>query len=73
VRVAFKEWEIVVDALGRGEQIVLLRKGGLHEGREGFRPEYQRFLLFPTLYHQQREIVVATAQARFDEMLPGTT
>lgn len=69
MRVAFKEWEIVVDALGRGEQIVLLRKGGLHEGREGFRPEHQRFLLFPTLYHQQRECVVASAQARFDEML----
>lgn len=69
MRVAFKEWEIVVDALGRGDQILLLRKGGIHEGREGFRPEHQRFLLFPTRYHQQRECVVASAQARFDEML----
>jgi len=69
VRVAFKEWEIVVDALGRGDQILLLRKGGIHEGRGGFRPEHQRFLLFPTRYHQQRECVVASAQARFDEML----
>jgi len=68
VHVAFKEWEIVVDALGRGEQILLLRKGGIHEGRGGFRLEYRRFLLFPTRYHQQRECVVATAQARFDEM-----
>jgi len=69
VRVAFKEWEIVVDALGRGDQILLLRKGGIHEGRGGFRPEHQRFLLFPTRYHQQRECVVGSAQARFDEML----
>ena len=68
MRVAFKEWEIVVDALGRAEQILLLRKGGLHEGRGGFRPEHQRFLLFPTRYHQQRECVVASAQARFGEM-----
>ena len=68
MRAAFKEWEIVVDALGRGDQILLLRKGGIHEGREGFRPEHQRFLLFPTRYHQQRECVVASAQARFDEM-----
>ena len=69
MRVAFKEWEIVVDALGRGDQILLLRKGGIHEGRGGFRPEHQRFLLFPTRYHQQRECVVASAQARFDAML----
>jgi hypothetical protein len=69
VRVAFKEWEIVVDALGRGDQILLLRKGGIHEGRGGFRPEHRRFLLFPTRYHQQRECVVASAKARFDEML----
>jgi hypothetical protein len=68
VRVAFKEWQIVVDALGHGEQILLLRKGGIHEGRGGFRPEHSRFLLFPTRYHEQRECVVATAQARFDEM-----
>jgi hypothetical protein len=66
--VAFKEWAIVVDALGRGEQILLLRKGGIHEGPGGFRPEHRRFILFPTCYHQQRERVVATAQAQFDEM-----
>jgi hypothetical protein len=65
--VAFKEWEIVVDALGRGEQILLLRKGGIHEGRGGFRPEHRRFLLFSTHYHQQRESVVPTAQVWFDE------
>lgn len=68
MRVAFKEWAIVVDALGRGEQILLLRKGGIHEGRVGFRPEHRRFLLFPTRYHQQRECVVPTAQTRFDQM-----
>ncbi|HEV2247291.1 MAG TPA: DUF1802 family protein [Terriglobia bacterium] len=68
MRAAFKEWEVVVDALGRGDQILLLRKGGIHEGRGGFRPEHRRFLLFPTRYHQQRECVVASAQARFDEM-----
>ena len=67
MRAAFKEWEVVVDVLGRGEQILLLRKGGIHERRGGFRPEHRRFLLFPTRYHQQRECVVASAQARCDE------
>jgi hypothetical protein len=68
VQVAFKEWEIVVDALGQGEQIILVRKGGIHEGQGGFRPEHRRFLLFPTRFHQQREFVVATAQKCFDDM-----
>lgn len=68
MRVAFKEWAVVVDALGRGGQLVLLRKGGIHEGRGGFRPEHGEFLLFPTRFHQQREAVVPAAQARFDEL-----
>jgi hypothetical protein len=68
MRIAFKEWLIVVDALGRGEQIIILRKGGLGEGHGGFKAEHSRFLLFPTLFHQQRESVVSSAQLRFDEI-----
>jgi hypothetical protein len=68
VTAAFKEWAIIVDALGRGEQIFILRKGGIHEGRGGFRMEHQQFALFPTLFHQQRESVIPPAQARFDEI-----
>jgi hypothetical protein len=70
MRIAFKEWAVVVDALGRGEQILILRKGGISEGRDGFRVEHPQFLLFPTLYHQQRESVTAAAQARYDEIAP---
>jgi hypothetical protein len=68
MRVAFKEWAIVVDALGRGEQIVILRKGGIAEGRGGFKMKHDKFLLLPTLFHQQRESVVPAAQARFDHI-----
>jgi hypothetical protein len=57
---------VVVDALGRGEQILILRKGGISEGRGGFAVEHNRFLLFPTLFHQQRESVIPSAQTRFD-------
>lgn len=71
MRTAFKEWAIVVDALGRGEQLIILRKGGISEGRGGFTPEHQEFLLFPTLFHQQRESVIASAQARYDQIAPG--
>ena len=66
MRTAFKEWAVIIDALGRGEQILILRKGGLNEGRSGFAVEHDRFVLFPTLFHQQRESVLPAAQARFD-------
>lgn len=67
---AFKEWAVVVDALERGEQILILRKGGLAEGRGGFQLEQRQFLLFPTLFHQQRESVLSAAQTRFDILFP---
>jgi len=69
MRTAFKEWAIIVDALGSGEQILILRKGGISEGRDGFRIEHPQFLLFPTLFHQQRESVSPEARARFDEIV----
>src|SRR2546425_719606 len=68
---AFKEWALVVDSLGRGEQILVLRKGGISERSGGFQVDHQRFLLFPTLYHQQRQSVVPAAQGRFDEIAPS--
>jgi hypothetical protein len=71
VRAAFKEWAIVVDALGSGDQIVILRKGGISEGAGGFKLEHPRFLLFPTLFHQQRESVIHSAQARYDRIKPN--
>ena len=70
MRTAFKEWAIIVDALGRGEQILILRKGGLREGRGGVQIEHKRFLLFPTRYHQQRELVTSQAQERYDQIAP---
>ena len=51
--VGFKEWAIVCEALGRGEQTILLRKGGIAEGREGFGFRHSEFFLFPTFFHEQ--------------------
>jgi hypothetical protein len=68
MRIAFKEWAIIVDALGRGEQILILRKGGISEGRDGFQIEHPQFFLFPTLYHQQRESVTTETQTRYDQI-----
>ena len=51
--VGFKEWALICEALGRGEQSIILRKGGIAEGRAGFRFEHTEFFLFPTLFHEQ--------------------
>lgn len=51
-RMALKEWAIVVEALRRGQQRILLRKGGISEGPGGFQVEHNEFWLFPTQFHQ---------------------
>jgi hypothetical protein len=51
--VGFKEWSLVCDALGRGEQSIILRKGGIAEGRSGFGFKHEKFFLLPTLFHEQ--------------------
>jgi len=67
--VAFKEWAVIAGLLGAGEQILILRKGGIHEKRGGFEVEHRGFYLFPTLFHQQRESVVPAVRTRCDEFL----
>jgi hypothetical protein len=49
--IGFKEWQVVCDALASGRQSILLRKGGIHEGREGFSFAHESFFLFPTRFH----------------------
>lgn len=56
-RTGFKDWSLVCDALGQGRQSLILRKGGIAEGRQGFRFKHEAFFLFPTQYHQQAERV----------------
>ena len=53
--VAFKEWAVVCEAIGSGKQCVILRKGGLAEGRDGFAFKHREFFLFPTWFHEQLE------------------
>ena len=50
---AFKEWSLVCAALGCGAQSLILRKGGIHEGKSGFWWRHDRFFLFPTHFHEQ--------------------
>lgn len=49
--IGFKEWQVVCEALASGRQSILLRKGGIHEGRQGFSFAHDSFFLFPTRFH----------------------
>lgn len=50
---ALKEWAVAVNALEKGETIMLLRKGGIHEQGGRFRVAQDQVLLYPTYEHQQ--------------------
>lgn len=43
---------MICDALEQGRQTLILRKGGIHEGRDGFRVAHSEFWLFPTYLHE---------------------
>jgi hypothetical protein len=53
-RFALKEWAVVIEGLKAGRQLILLREGGVQDGRGGFHADHREFFLFPTFEHQQR-------------------
>ena len=60
--IAFKEWAVVCAALGAGRQTIILRKGGIDEGRDGFRVQHNEFWLLPTRFHQEPSQLTPDAQ-----------
>jgi hypothetical protein len=68
--IGFKEWSLVCNALGHGTQSVILRKGGIAEGREGFSFRRSEFFLFPTFFHEQ---IAKVRIAAADIAAPGNT
>lgn len=68
--IGFKEWLGVCTHLGAGATSLLLRKGGIHEGREGFSFKHERFFLFPTGFHEAAEGLKVPAPAC--DVVPAT-
>lgn len=55
---ALKEWASFSEALHRGLQIAILRKGGIVEAsRNGFQLRHRDFVLFPTHEHQHARML----------------
>ena len=67
--IGFKEWTLICEALGSGAQSIILRKGGIAEGRAGFRFQHDEFYLFPTLFHEQ----VAKLKLPAETVLPASS
>ena len=70
--ITFKEWAVVVDALGQGEQILILRKGGIHEAGGHFRVDHNQFWLLPTQFHEAAAAVIPAKQQRLRELATGS-
>ena len=56
---ALKEWAVAVDALAKGKQVLVLRKGGIHREDKEFAVVHPEFLLFPTYEHQKADLLKA--------------
>ena len=65
---ALKEWATVLEAMTRGEQLVLIRKGGLIEPGRGFEVVAPAFVFYPTFEHQAVNYLRAPYQRYFDEV-----
>jgi hypothetical protein len=64
---ALKEWAVTVAALAAGDQVLIVRKGGI--GEKKFELPHPRFHLFPTYAHQRPELVKPEARRRFADPL----
>jgi len=69
IDIAFKEWAAVVLALEIGTQDLIFRKGGIAEEGRGFEVEHDRFLLFPTYFHQQLTGIRSDFVSLFDRAM----
>src|SRR5215210_1214452 len=54
---ALKEWAIICKAAEDGKQVLLFRKGGIMEYRNGFELKHKNFFLFPTFEHQSLDSI----------------
>lgn len=68
---ALKEWSVAVAALDRGEQIVLIRKGGIAD--KDFEVKRDSFLLYPTYFHEMEKLVNSKYHLLLQDVSIGAT
>jgi hypothetical protein len=68
LRHAFKEWAVICRVLADGRQSIVLRKGGIAEKDGVFRLEHNRFWLYPTYVHQQKDGITPDMVALLEQV-----
>ncbi len=69
-RTALKEWVVLIDAIASGEIIAMVRKGGIREQRSGFSVRHERFLLYPTVFHERPDELSERVRTRIAATRP---
>ena len=64
---ALKEWAVICRALLEGEQVIVLRKGGIREEGRRFSVPHTRFWLFPTYEHQDASLLKPAYRRALEE------
>ncbi len=67
--IALKEWAVTVQALAQGQQVLLMRKGGIHESSKDFRVIHPEFLLYSTFEHQREDLLKEDNQSALRKLL----
>lgn len=70
LNIALKEWSATIDALASGDQLFLLRKGGIRESSRHFEMAHRRFLLYPTHFHEADRLLKPEFQHLVDYDAP---
>ena len=72
-RYALKEWAVVLGRLGKGDQVILPRKGGILEQKRGFSVEHREFFLFPTYSHESEEELIPPIRGELAQAVRGSS
>ena len=68
-QMALKEWAVTVEAMAQGDQVLLLRKGGIHEDGKDFRVIHREFLFYPTYLHPKEQLLQPALQPALRKVL----
>ena len=71
LNIALKEWSATIDALASGDQLFLLRKGGIRETNRHFELAGRRFLLYPTHFHEAHTLLKPEFQQLIGPQIDG--
>lgn len=68
-QIALKEWAITVKALVEGQQIIVMRKGGIAEETREFQLVSPRFFLMPAYEHQKQHLLKEGYAKELDKLM----